>query len=348
MEIGLGHLQRCLSLAAALKQRNVSSYFMTNHLSNGLDMGAREGYTVEQLLDSVVSWSRDDFQETAQFASRCGAQVIVVDFHAVPLPFLEWLREAGFLLVVRDDLGLRSLPADIVLNGNADACRLPYAPSQGEALFLLGPEYAVLPKDFWRPIPRQIRETVEEILVVLGGADPANCMLPLLELLDRAPGEFGVTAVIGPFFQNRATIKAGVERMRRPIKLVESPGSMVDLMQGADLAISAAGQTLYELARTGCPTLAIQVSDNQGGQLRALTEGGCLCPVGDAREAGLLSKVQESLLPLLKDPLRRQAMAMAGQGLVDGQGAHRAVNAILDQWVSRTKKQRVMDVPGLA
>ena len=100
-------------------------------------------------------------------------------------------------------------------------------------------------------------------------------------------------------------------------------------MQEADLAISAAGQTLYELACIGCPTLALRVAANQEGQMRTMEQAGFLRVIGDAEQADVIPCLRESLLSLLDDANARGEMAAAGQQLVDGKGAIRVAKSIV-------------------
>ena len=94
-------------------------------------------------------------------------------------------------------------------------------------------------------------------------------------------------------------------------------------MEQADLVLSAAGQTLYELACVGSPTVAFQVADNQKGQLEAMEKAKVLINAGPVQDPETFPRGQKCLIRLLNDSLERQEMADAGQRLVDGQGAYR-------------------------
>jgi RimJ/RimL family protein N-acetyltransferase len=49
---------------------------------------------------------------------------------------------------------------------------------------------------------------------------------------------------------------------------------MAELMTASDIAVSAAGQTLFELARCGVPTIAVGVAENQRHNLEGFTDAG--------------------------------------------------------------------------
>ena len=187
----------------------------------------------------------------------------------------------------------------------------------------------VLGKAFEAIIPRDTRTSVKNVLVILGGADHWDLMPRFLRLLDESPGDFGVTAVVGTFFQNVASVEATAASMNKPVQLVHSPASAYDLMLETDLAISAAGQTLYELACIGCPTVAVSVAANQQGHLNILEDAGVLKSAGDTERDDVVSAAGQALSALLSDSEARGEMCAAGRRLVDGKGAQRVAQRIL-------------------
>ena len=333
-ETGLGHLRRSASLATALQQEGIQSRFLVSGDPKCLDLLEPFGLSAEPLLE-VPPWTQEDLQVTQETVRRCQAQALLVDAKQVSASYLTGFKQGRVSLIVRDDLAGFPIPAQMVINGNANAAELPYRSLNGETHFLLGPEYLVLSKEFWRPSQRVVKPKVGEILVILGGTDPHHLMPRLLKLLDEIPGSFSVTAVVGPFFEGRAEVAAAADGSRRCVTVVDSPLSVRDLMQEADLAVSAAGQTLYELACVGCPTVAIQVDPDQEGQLRAWAGLGCVRVAGEAKEPDLLIKVKEAVTSLMEDGAARSTLAKAGQRWVDGQGGIRVARAISSKFLSR-------------
>jgi UDP-2,4-diacetamido-2,4,6-trideoxy-beta-L-altropyranose hydrolase len=326
----MGHLERSLALATALRRRNIESVFLTNEDSRCRERVQRFGFSASA-LSRVESWTPEDLKLTLKLALQCSCDAVLMDSHEVTADYLAQLRGAGLFVAARDDLALYPFPCQIVFNGNADASQLPYRSSSGDTAFLLGPRYMVLKEEYWSVPPRAVQAKVENILVTVGGADQHNLVPRLLAALDSLPGDFEVTAVIGPFFQNVASIKAAARDASRPVKLVHQPDSIHNLMLEADLAVSAGGQTLYELASIGCPTVAIKVASNQDGQMRALAKAGCIRHAGDAARDKVVTAVAQALVSLLPDTDARAAMVEASQKLVDGRGALRVADEIIKE-----------------
>ena len=327
--IGLGHLQRSLALAGALKNLGVDSIFVTDQNDRGGHLIARYGFD-PMPLRRTESWTLDDLTGTLEIATRQDCGAIIVDSHVVGERYLTEAKNTGSFVVVRDDLALYPFTCNIVFNGNADGPSLPYQSSSGDTVFLLGTEFIVLRQEF-QTLPERTRNgRVANIMVVLGGADHHNLMPRILSTLYKLPGDFDVTAVIGPYFTNEADIRSAAQHAKRSIKLVSDPEFISELMIEADLAISAGGQTLYELATLGCPTIAIRTASNQDGQLKVLEDVGFVRSAGDAESDDVMYRTAELLSDLLSNAGARAKMRAIGQRLVDGKGAQRVATEIFE------------------
>lgn len=326
-DIGLGHLHRCLSLASALRRFDARCIFLTNRVSAVQSRVRAFGFEADG-LEALEPGGAENLKNTLRKAMGHRCDAVVVDSYDVDADYLGQVRATGLFVVAIDDLARHPFPCQFVINGGAHASQLPYCPSSGDTRFLLGPRYALLHPEFWDASPRAVQKTAANVLVTLGGADQHNLMPMMLSVLDDLPGEFTVTAIVGPFFNNCSEVQAMAKDCRRSVLLVRSPDSIRDLMLKADLAISAGGQTLYELAAAGTPTVAIQVANNQAPSVRSLVAKGTVCMGGCVCEAQLLDRVMEGVERLLGDSEARARMSMAGQQMVDGQGARRVAAII--------------------
>jgi spore coat polysaccharide biosynthesis predicted glycosyltransferase SpsG len=132
--------------------------------------------------------------------------------------------------------------------------------------------------------------------------------------------------VRGPF----AVIDAGADRPPGWLALHSDPPDVRGLMLEADLAVTAGGQTAYELAATATPALGLRLADNQVPNLRGLAKAGCLRDLGSPGEAGFWGHLRDQLADLASQPDVRAEMGRSGRALVDGRGAKRAAAAVLE------------------
>jgi UDP-2,4-diacetamido-2,4,6-trideoxy-beta-L-altropyranose hydrolase len=326
--VGLGHLDRCLALAVALRDAGVESVFLGWGVAGTLERAATAGFAVNAVA-AARPWGDDDLSTTVAAAVRHGAEIVVVDSESASAAYLHALRASGMFVVAIDDLAAHPFSCQLVVNNNADATELPYASSTGDTEFLLGPRYALLGPEFRdMPLDRAELPATPTIFVTMGGFDRRDLMPRLVTGLGRLPEEFAITAVVGPFSTNLGEVQRAAEGLARLVRVVHAPTDMASLILDATLAVTAAGQTLYRLARLGCPAVALEVAENQRGQLAALARAGVLCavPLSPDRD---VSAVIASAYALLRSPVDRARMRAAGQALVDGAGAGRVVTAIL-------------------
>ena len=246
---GLGHLQRCLSLALALRGDGIASTVLADGHPEAERRVAALGFGFAR-LEPARPGRPDDVARTLAAAAQVGARQIVVDSYHVDAEYLARLREGGCLVAAIDDLAAYPFPCQLVVNGGAHAMALPYQ-SLGDTRFLLGPRYVMLRREFRKVRARASRAEVQHGLIAVGGADPRGLLPTLLEMAGLLPERCVVTAITAPMFRDPAVVDAAAAGCVRPVRLVRDPPSVRDLMVEADLALSAGGQTMYELAAAG-------------------------------------------------------------------------------------------------
>lgn len=340
-EAGLGHVQRSLSLATALRSAGADCTFVAAGRQDASAPIAAAGFEVRD-LPGRQSDDRVDLEGVLKESARGRRNAVVVDSYHVDGEYLGKLRAEGLFVVAIDDLAGFPFPCQLVVNGGAEAQSLPYRSMSGDTQFLLGPRYALLRPEFWAASPRARRDRIGTVLVTMGGADTHNLTPQLIRLLDGFPGAFDVTVIVGPLFGHRAGVEEAAGRCGRSVRLVEVPTLVRNLMLQADLAVSASGQTLYELAAAGVPTVAIEAAPNQAGNLRTLTAAGVVEGAGAASDPNLLAQVEAALRRLLNSEAARKRMSVAGQALVDGQGARRVAEVIVGSCTGRAAQDEAL------
>jgi UDP-2,4-diacetamido-2,4,6-trideoxy-beta-L-altropyranose hydrolase len=298
--IGLGHAIRCCSLALALDQQGMIPIIL-NAAGNHLRPLLRQyGLQERECGPSPVS--------VAAAAHQSGARLLVADSYRLDGQDLA-AQAQGLKLAWFDDTAERIMAAHIIINGAPAALDLPYDLPPG-TIGLLGPDYQVV-----RPGMkfRQRHGAVRRLLVTYGGADPRQIGPVLASVL---PPGLACDFVVGPFAPVPVNLPGWAT-------LHKAPENMPELMDGADLAISAGGQTLYELAASALPTIAIGIGPDQGPNLRSLEQAGALVFAGWAGDDGLADNLKAALRRMLDDEMFRNALAIKAHALIDGDGANR-------------------------
>lgn len=109
------------------------------------------------------------------------------------------------------------------------------------------------------------------------------------------------------------------------VKLSEKYGA--DLMLKADLAIGAAGTTIWERCCLGLPCLIITLSNNQKEIANFLDKRGCCVNLGWFEDVET-EDIRDCLDNLLKNLTRLNEMSRKSMKLVDGLGANRVADIL--------------------
>ena len=303
--IGLGHLRRCLTLASALRERGAEVRFLVEGEEAALTPARQLGFDARTIAPGV-----------APVTAAVDGQALVIDDYAFTGEELSALRTSARRMLVFDDVAERSIDADFLLNGGCNAAELPHRTSP-DCRRLVGACYALLRTVFRGRPARVVRPTVTRVLVTFGGADPTHETEHAMVVLREALPGAAVDVVIGPHFARALEPASGMTLHQTPDERV------VALMEEADLAVCAGGQTTYELAAMGLPAVAICSAENQRFNLQALAAVPTLMV---AERAGVAAAVRA----LAADTRLRARMAAMGQALVDGHGADRVAAALLE------------------
>ena len=299
--IGLGHIRRCLTLAAALKRSAIDVVFRVAG-GEAAELLVRDaGFPVEPYGDPA---------SVDEMAALDADAVLIDSYRATEQVF----RACHATTIVMDDLANRALPVDMVINTTIGAERLDY---DTRGVLLLGPRYALLRPEFEDVPQRTIHPHIERVMITLGGSDHGTLASDIVRSCIEALPDATIEVVIGPFFERLDLLRA----LRERVVLLERP-HMRDLMLRADLAISSGGQTLFELAATGTPTIAITTADNQVQHARDFAAAGTLVLMERGGLAAAFERVRATAV--------RAEMSERGRALVDGGGAQRTASAIVE------------------
>jgi UDP-2,4-diacetamido-2,4,6-trideoxy-beta-L-altropyranose hydrolase len=326
-QIGIGHVMRCLALAQAWQDTGGRVVFLMATESPPLEARLRsEGMEVVHL--PVQPGSTDDAIQTANHARQVGANWVVVDGYHFGAGYQRVIKDHGLHLLFIDDIGhAEHYYADRVLNQNIHAHEGLYKSKEPYTRLLLGTRYVLLRREFlkWRGWKREIPEVARKVLVTMGGSDPDNVTLKVIQALQQVDMD-GLEAivVVGGSNPNHEELQAAVQDSRFPIRLESNVTDMPELMAWADVAVSAGGSTCWEIAFMGLPSLVLVLSENQQGIATGLDEAGVVLNVGWYTKASI-AQVTKTLVVLLEDRGLRRRMGLQGRELVDGLGSERAV-----------------------
>ena len=141
-----------------------------------------------------------------------------------------------------DDYNRIDYPKGIVVNPSICGDKLDYL-RKSDTIYLLGKDYIILRKEFWNVPEKKISKKIKNVLITFGGMN-----------------NYDLANKIGDYLKEKFNIKIYIVNVKNN-KLTAK--EMLNLMLESDVCISGGGQTTYELARVGVPTIGICLAENQ-------------------------------------------------------------------------------------
>ena len=341
-KIGAGHIMRCFALSQAWSVKGDKIKFVSYCESKNLVrlifdegfefIGIESPHPHPSDLLTII-----DLLEQTGIKNNRNSNWLILDGYHFTEDYQKAVQNRGYkLLVIDDNNHLSHYHADILLNQNIHADRLPYS-YDSDTIFLAGSMYAILRQSFlcWKNWKREIPQLARKILVTLGGSDPDNVTSKVIEALGQIDvNALEVNVMVGPANPHILEIEKKIRKVQhsmchkssiiRIIKNAEVP----ELMVWADLAITAGGSTCWELAFMGVPILVIEIAGNQ----REI--GPNLEKYGAAFNLGSFLTIEPQFIgklvgELLFDQFKRKKMSEVGKKLIDGNGVDRIISVLL-------------------
>jgi len=337
-EMGTGHIMRCIALAQAWQDMGGTVVFVSDCRSEFIKQRIIEECfelvkieqpyphpgDIETLLNCVsnVNEKKDILSQTW----------VILDGYHFDAAYQKSIQEAGYRLMVIDDyVHLDHYYADIILNQNISAIDYTYH-FDNNAIKLLGADYAMLRREFIQ-YKNQIHGTskdIKKILVTLGGADPDNITVKVIRALKRLnDSALNAKVIVGPANPNLDELNKEVADVFFKCEIVYAVSDMPGLMAWADLAISAAGSTCWELCYMGVPSLVVVAAENQRKIAFELDKCGAAISLGwheTLTDEKIYLKIKEVIS--YSDVLKETAKKC--RSIINGNGVHKIISKLLN------------------
>ena len=353
IQIGSGHVMRCLTLAEALRNRgHECSFLCRDHPGNLLELIAQKGFEVHLLKQNVpvdrnteadtllahagwlgASWQQDA-EQTLRALNGKNIDWLVVDHYALDARWENRMASHVKKIMVIDDIADRQHKCNLLLDQNLGRQAEDYNGLVPEACIrLIGPHYALLRPEFSelreRSLERRRTPKLKRILITLGGIDRDNVTGQVLGALAKSqlPPETELDIVMGASAPALEDVRRKAHSIPFRTSLSVNVTDMAERMCLADLCIGAAGSTSWERCCLGLATILLVLAENQQGGAKALGQAGAALVVyqdDDISDTlpGLVNKLLVS-----GESLDIGKMAAA---ITDGRGASLVVAAMLE------------------
>ncbi len=342
LQIGTGHIMRCLTLADVFHQRGDQCIFVcrphhghllrliVQHGHKVIILSEPQGYSPEPDDLAHAAWLgvslKDDAQQTHEVLAGQAVDWLVVDHYALDRRWESVLRDQVTSIMVIDDLADRSHDCDLLLDqtyGRSEASYAPLVPDGcqllcGSYYALLRPEFAAL-REY--SLKRRAKPVLKELLISMGGVDKDNATGLVLKALRNCllPENIRVTVVMGQSAPWLQEIKELAATMQLSTRVLVGVNDMAQLMADSDFAIGAAGSSSWERCCLGLPSLVLLTAENQRFIILNLIKNDVVI---SADLMTLNFKLRFMINEFLCDK-KLMRLSLTSSGICDGLGAQR-------------------------
>lgn len=341
--IGSGHVMRCSAIVEEVIRQGGAAVFVVSD-GESADFMRSIGFGARILPGDPMALGNEDARRLSSLADRLHANCVLVDSYGVTDGFFDGLsavRSRGVRIAYIDDLftfedGYAPFPqpraVDVVVNYSFSASEAAYRDVYRDASVacLVGPAFAPVRSQFRRRTELN-RSEVERVLITSGSTNQGRLLESLVDVCLRSVPRAKLEVVVGKLasYDGEADDR---------INVLHDVADMASVMSRADLALSAAGSTLYELAAVGVPTIAVATTENQLLNAEGYERLG-LGPVVHFKDGCFAGDEPDGIVSILShDQKARFAAAECASTIVDGHGAKRISQALLKN--SCTQRQK--------
>ena len=349
IQIGSGHVMRCLTLADELtRQGHDCRFICREHLGHLGDLIASKGHSLillpapvdvpAQKKNSIsddygrwlgVPWQKDAHQ-TLDAISTLNPDWLVVDHYALDAQWERTLSSAVDKIMVIDDLANRPHECALLLDQNLGRVPSDYdGLLPAECLRLIGPRYALLRLEFAalreQSLSRRQNLELKRILISLGGVDRANVTGQILTALAHSslPATTELDIIMGASAPYLDEVRRQTARLPFKATVSVNVQDMAERMCLADLSIGAAGSTAWERSCLGLPAMLVVLAENQVPGAKALEAAGAARMIGIP---ALVATMLPSIVAELSNSSLLVRMSKAAANITDGHGVFTVVS----------------------
>lgn len=258
--IGLGHIIRSVALADMLKD-DFNCQFLIQDPSDEISSSIlKAGYGLRK-LPITKDYAAEAAIIVESYISK--GDIVVLDGYNFDINYHRQIRKKGAMLVCIDDLHEQEFEADAIINHSEGILPSDYkAPFYTR--FFLGSRYALLRNPFVIASKEQRDITnLNTFFVNLGGADPENVTLSVLQKLDEIASVKKIHVVLGGAYLHKNTLESYMTSSKVKLHFNLTAEKMCELMQDSQVAVCSASTVACEYSAVGGILLIIKTVENQ-------------------------------------------------------------------------------------
>lgn len=245
--LGMGHIYHCLTLAYYLIGHEIMFVTRQDCIEGVLKLQS-------SFMPLTLINSDEDFFD---FLNEWKPDIVVNDCLDTNADYIKKIKTIVNRVVTIEDMGDGGKYADAVINAL-------YQVNLQDPNYFFGYKYNCLRDEFISTQPKEVSETVKNVLVIFGGTDPSNLtgkIYSVVKDLHEIYSDVGFTFILGLGYDPKA--HNIVTNADYNITVLQDVKRVSEYMRKADIAFTSNGRTVFELASLGIPSIVLAQNERE-------------------------------------------------------------------------------------
>lgn len=306
---GLGHISRCISLYDELYIRGIEVEFIIN---SDIDLSE----ILHERKYFVVNWRSINYLKSIVDSEH----YYIIDSYLATESLYQFIADNSKQVLYLDDTMRINYPKGIIVHPSLN-------PSKNNDLILFGNDYVILRETFKNSFYKRTMNEVKSVLLTVGGTVQYELVKTILKQVCARYDHITFHVVVGKSLDSfRENEWNNLPKIIFYGYLTSE--EMKELMLKSDFAITAAGQTIYELIATATPFIPIQIARNQENNMLAMKSRELITSSIKWKESEFEQKIINDFSNMLNSNFRSRFVEKLTQ-IVDGMGPERIIDKFL-------------------
>ncbi len=340
--IAMGHLMRCLTIARQLKKVGQDVLFFLSETSGVPTLAEHEMPYI--CLQNDYQNKEQELTRLIAYCQEYQISCILVDSYEVTSDYLKELRKI-LPVAYLDDVNAMYYPVDLLINYTIDAekkmyeCMGDYTRTE----FLLGNQYVPVRTEFIEKRTSNPQYPPQNLFLTSGGTDPYGIIIKIIDGINRTETlqRMKKYVVVGKYYSQMESLRQCADKYGN-MEIYQNVPDIWNVMEQADIAVTAGGTTVGELCAMGKPMTVFCIAENQLPGLRGYSRLGAIEYAGDVRddETLVIQNISKKIAQLSQDRQYYERLAKTARSIVDGRGAYRIAQALITLGNQEMRGQR--------
>jgi len=286
-------------------------------------------------IKCIILDTEDTMSEMVKIIMENDISALIVDSSAISADDIASLSVYAKIIAFDED----KLPQNLfcIVNSNPFVGWNDYILNycNGDTRLFLGGDFAPVSSDFAGIQPKNVEkdDLVEDILVYTGRYDRYGVGYTLLSKMAAMPEFDGyrIHTIIGAGYNSSESFYELQKKTNGKIIVHSKDDNIAEIISSCDIAVSAGGLQLMELAACGIPSVIYSTIEEQSELVRQMIVKEYAVGVGDIWVSIELKveNIIENIFKLISDGKKRKSLSDNIKTLTDGKGTERITNAII-------------------